>query len=167
MCSSEWSRLSPVFSWKFVCYSYPLQHDSTLKQTFHSKVFFEKWNGNEKPKKISQTRQLGKDKWYNQMGQVGTSWNTWDKCDKEKGVFRSSWDKWDKEKGVFRSSWDKWDKDKGSVHLNHSTCPKRDYKAVKSSKNRRLFPGAYLVLRLEIILDLPFGFPINNIISLS
>jgi len=35
-----------------------------------------------------------------------------------------------KEKGVFRSSWDKWDKDKGSVHFNHSTCPKWDYKAV-------------------------------------
>jgi len=30
--------------------------------------------------------------------------------------------------GVFRSSWDKWDKDKGSVHSNHSTCPKWDYK---------------------------------------
>jgi len=58
------------------------------------------------------------------MGQVGTSWSTWDKWDKEKGVFRSTWDKWDKEKGVFRSSWDKWDKDKGSVQLNHSTCPK-------------------------------------------
>ena len=121
MCLSVWSRLSPVFSWKFVCYSYPLQHDSTLKQTFHSKVFFEKWNGNEKPKKITQKRELGKDKWYNQIGQVGTSWSTWDK--------------WDKEKGVFRSSWDKWDKDKGSVHLNHSTCPKWDYKAVNDSKS--------------------------------
>jgi len=121
MCSSVWSRLSPVFSWKFVYYSYPLQHDSTLKQTFHSKVFFEKWNGNEKPKKITQKRELGKDKWYNQIGQVGTSWSTWGK--------------WDKEKGVFRSSWDKWDKDKGSVHLNHSTCPKWDYKAVNDSKS--------------------------------
>jgi len=52
------------------------------------------------------------------MGQVGTSWSTWDK--------------WDKEKGFFRSSCDKWDKDKGSVHLNHSTCPKWDYKAVSA-----------------------------------
>jgi len=93
-------------------------------------MFFEKWNGNEKPKQKSQKRELGKDKWYNQMGQVGTSWSTWDKWDKEKGVFRSSWDKWDEEKGVFRYSWDKWDKDKGSVHLNHSTCPKWDYTAV-------------------------------------
>ena len=37
------------------------------------------------PKKKSQQRELGKDKWYNQMGQVGTSWSTWDKWDKEKG----------------------------------------------------------------------------------
>jgi len=82
-------------------------------------MFFEIWNGNEKPKQKSQKKELGKDKWYNQMGQVGTSWITWDK--------------WDKEKGVFRSSWDKRDKDKGSVHLNHSTGPKWDYKAVESS----------------------------------
>jgi len=103
---------------------FPLQHDSTLKKTFQSKEFFEKWNDYEKPQKKSEKRELAKDKWYNQMGQVGTSWSTWDKWDKEKGVFRSTWDKWDKEKGVFRSSWDKWDKDKGSVQLNHSTCPK-------------------------------------------
>jgi len=57
------------------------------------------------------------------MGQVGTSWSTWDK--------------WDEEKGFFRSSWDKWDKDKGSVHLNHSTCPKWDYKAVQNSLSER------------------------------
>ena len=50
----------------------------------------------------------------------GTSW---DKLE--------SWDKWDKEKEVFRFSWDKLDKDKGSVHLNHSTCPRWDYKAVE------------------------------------
>ena len=77
MCSSEWSQLSPVFSWKFVCYLYPLQHDSTLKQTFDSKVFFEKWNGNEKPKK-----KLRKENWektsgttkWDKLGQVcGTS----------------------------------------------------------------------------------------------
>jgi len=61
---------------------------------------------------------MGKDKWYSQMGQVGTSWSTWDK--------------WDKEKGVFRFSWDKWDKDKGSVHLSQSTCSKWDYKAVEN-----------------------------------
>ena len=68
----------------------PLQHDGTLKKNFQSKEFFEKWNDNDKPKKKSEKRELGKDKWYNQMGQVGTSWSTWDKWDKEKGVFRST-----------------------------------------------------------------------------
>ena len=105
MCSSVWSRLSPVFSWKYVCCLYPLQHDSSLKQTFRSKVFVEKWNGNEKPKKNNSEKRVGK-------GQVV----------QPNGTSCSTWDKWDKEKGVFRSSWDKWDKDKGSVHLNHSTC---------------------------------------------
>jgi len=66
-----------------------IARNGTLKQTFHSKVFFEKWNGNQKPKKKSQKRELGKDEWYNQMGQVGTSWIMWDKWHKEKGVFRS------------------------------------------------------------------------------
>jgi len=31
-------------------------------------VFFETWNGNEKPKKKSEKRELGKDKWLTQMG---------------------------------------------------------------------------------------------------
>ena len=35
-------------------------------------MFFEKWNDNEKPKKKSEKRELGKDRWYSQMGQVGT-----------------------------------------------------------------------------------------------
>jgi len=61
------------------------------------------------PKKLTEKRELGKDKWYNQMGQVGTSWSTWDK--------------WDKEKGFFRSSCDKWDKDKGSLVPNGTTRP--------------------------------------------
>jgi len=79
MCSSVWSRLSPVFPRKFACYLYPLKHDSTLDKTFHSKVFFAKWNDKKKTKKKSEKRVLGKDKWHNQMGQVGTSWSTWDK----------------------------------------------------------------------------------------
>ena len=75
---------------------YLLQHDSTLKRKTHSKVFFEKWNDTEKPKKKSEKRELAKNKWYNQMAQVGTSW----------------------------SMWNKWNKDKGSIHLNLSTCAK-------------------------------------------
>ena len=74
MCSSVWSRLSPFFSWKFICYLYPLQYDSNLKQTFHSKVFFERWNSNEKPKKNlkkeSWERTNGTTKW-DKLGQVG------------------------------------------------------------------------------------------------
>ena len=60
---------------KFGCHLYVLQYDSSLKKTFHSKVFFEKWNDTEEPKKKSEKRELTKDKWYNQMGQVGTSWS--------------------------------------------------------------------------------------------
>ena len=50
-------RLS--FREKFVRYLHPLQHDSTWKKTFHSKVFFEKWNDNEKTraKKKSEKRE--------------------------------------------------------------------------------------------------------------
>ena len=74
MCSSVWSRLSLVFSWKFGCHLYPLQHDSTLKKTFHSKVFFEKWNDTENPKKnlrkVSWQRTSGTTRW-DKLGQVG------------------------------------------------------------------------------------------------
>jgi len=43
---------------------YPLQHDSTLKKKFESKVFFQKWNDsdNENPEQKSVKRELGKDK---------------------------------------------------------------------------------------------------------
>jgi len=59
----------------------------------NKKLFIQKYfskNGMTiRTQKKSDKRELGKDKWYNQMGQVGTSWSTWDKWDKEKGVFRS------------------------------------------------------------------------------
>jgi len=77
MCSSVWSRLSPVFSWKFGCYLHPLQHDSTLKKSFYSEVFFEKWNDTQKPKKNlrkeSWQRTSGTTKWdkLRQVGVVG------------------------------------------------------------------------------------------------
>jgi len=74
MCSSVWSRLSHVFLWIFACYLYPLQYDNTLKKTFYSKAFFEKWNDNEKPKKNlrkeSWERTSGTTKW-GKLGQVG------------------------------------------------------------------------------------------------
>jgi len=34
-------------------------------------VFFKMWNDNEKPRKIEK-REVGKNRWYNQMKQVGT-----------------------------------------------------------------------------------------------
>ena len=72
MCSSVWSRLSPVFLWKFGCYLYLLQHDSTLKKKLHSKVFFEKWSDTKKYNKKIWEKRVGK-------GQViqpnGTSWD--------------------------------------------------------------------------------------------
>jgi hypothetical protein len=40
-----------------------------------SKEFFQKWNDIEKPQKKSEKRELAKNKWYNQMAQVGTSWS--------------------------------------------------------------------------------------------
>jgi len=41
---------------------YSPQRDSTLKKTFQSNVFSEKWNDNEKPNKKSEKRESGKDK---------------------------------------------------------------------------------------------------------
>jgi len=59
---------------KFGCHLYLLQHDSTLKKTLHSNVFFEKWNDTEKPKKNlrkeSWQRTIGTTKW-DKLGQVG------------------------------------------------------------------------------------------------
>ena len=52
-------------------------------------MFFEKWNDTEEPKKKSEKRELAKDKCLQPNG------TSWDKLE--------SWDKWDKEKGVFRS----------------------------------------------------------------
>jgi len=88
------------------------------------KRVFRKMEWHWETQKKSEKRELAKNKWYNQMVQVGTSWSTWNKRYKEKRVFRSTWNKWNKEKGVFRSSWNKWNKDKGSVQLNISTCSK-------------------------------------------
>jgi len=133
-----------VFLWEFLVIC-PLQHDSILKKTFQSKEFFQKWNDIEKPKPKSEKRELAKNKWYNQMAQVGTSWSMWNKRNKEKRVSRSTWNKWNKNKGVFRSTWNKWNKDKWSVQLNLSTCAKvglqgRGPCRVSSSTERAVTP---------------------------
>ena len=103
---------------------YPLQHNSTLKKTIQSKVFFESWNDNENPKKKSEKRELGKDKWYSQMEQVGTAWSTWDKWDTDRGVSILGGTGWDWDRGVFRLGGTGWDSGQVSVQLNQSTCLK-------------------------------------------
>jgi len=103
---------------KFVCHLHLLQHDSTLKKTLHSNVFFEKWNDTEKPKKKSgkRKRELAKDKWYNQMGQVETS------CSRgTSGTRRRECSDLHGTSGT---------RTRG-LYLNHSTCPKWGYKAVE------------------------------------
>jgi len=47
---------------------------------------------------------------------------------------------------------DKWDKDKGSVHLNHSACPKWDYKAVDFSSMFRKKIETFSVDEIETLL---------------
>jgi len=98
--------------------------------------------------KKSEERELVKDKWYKQMGQVGTNWSRGTSGTRRVGSSDLSGTSGTRRtsrlfflKGDLRSSWDKWDKDKGSVHLNHSTCPKWDYKAVEVS--RFLSHGTY------------------------
>jgi len=55
---------------KFGCHLYLLQHDSTVKKTFHSNVFFEKWYDTEKPNKKPEKRTSGTTKW-DKLGKVG------------------------------------------------------------------------------------------------
>jgi len=62
-------------------------------------VFFEQWNDNEKPDK---TQEFGKDRWYSQMGQVGTGWSTWDRWDRDRGVSILCGAGWDWDRGVLR-----------------------------------------------------------------
>jgi len=94
-----------------------------LKKIFSQKSFSKNGITLKNQKKIEK-RELAKNKWYNQMAQVDTSWSMWNKWKKEKRVSRSTWNKWNKNKGVFRSTWNNWNKDKGSVQLNLCTCAK-------------------------------------------
>jgi len=68
------------------------------------------------------------------MGQVGTGWSTWDRLDRDRGVFILGgtgwgWDmgvfrlggiRWDWDRWVFRLGGTGWDWDKGVFHLNQS-----------------------------------------------
>jgi len=97
--------------------------ERTLEKTIQARVFFEMWNDNEKPKQKSETKELGKDRWYNQMGQVVTGW-TWDKWDRDRVVSILSGTGWNWDRGVFRLGGTGWDSGQVSVQLNQSTCPK-------------------------------------------
>ena len=99
-----------------------------MKKNFHSEVFFEKWNDTEKPKKKSEIRELSKDKWCNQMGQVGTSWSRGTSGIRRKGSSDLSGTNGTRRRGSSDLRGTSGGKDKGSVHLNHSTCPKWECK---------------------------------------
>ena len=132
MCSSVWSQLSPVFSWKFACYLYPLQHESTLKKTFIQMRFSKNGMTLRNTKKKSEKRELAKDKWYNQMGQVGTSWSRETSGTRRRGssdLRRTSGTR----EGGLQIFVGQVGQGQGSVLLNHSTCPKWDYQTVQSS----------------------------------
>jgi len=108
-----------------------ITRNGTLRQTFHSKVVFEKWNGNQKPKK-----NLRKERWerttdttkWDKLGQVGVCGTSGTRgrgssdLSGTSGTRRIGSSDLRGTSGT-RSSWDKWDKDKVSVHLNHSNCP--------------------------------------------
>jgi len=75
------------------------------------------------PKKFEK-RELGKDKWYNHVGKVGTGWSTWYKWDRDRGVSTLGGTGWDWDRGSFRLGGTGWDSGQVSVQLNQSTCPK-------------------------------------------
>jgi len=51
---------------------------------------------------------LGKDRWYKQMGQVWTGSSTWDRWDREKGVgLRIGWDRMEMGQGGLQIRWDR------------------------------------------------------------
>ena len=82
-------------------------------------MFFEEWNDNENPKKKSEKRELGKDRWV-----------LWRKCFSEKCFSKSGMtmrnpkksekrelgkDRWDsqmRQVGTGWSTWDRWDRDR-------------------------------------------------------
>jgi len=112
-------------------------------------VLFKKWNDNQKPKKKSEKRELGKDWWYSQMVQAKTGCSTWDRFEWDRRVSMMGGTGWDWDRGVFRLGgtgwdWDRWafrlggtgwDWDKGVFQLNQSTCPKVRKVGLKGREN--------------------------------
>ena len=61
-----------------------------------------------KPKKRIEKRELGKDRWYSQMGQVETGCSTWYRWDWDRGVSILGGIGWDWDRGVFRLGGTGW-----------------------------------------------------------
>ena len=100
---------------------YALQHDSTLEKIFCQKSFSKSGMAIRNPKTKSENRtekrELGKDRWCSQMGQVetvtvrgtcgtgtgeGGLHNGWDRMGLRQGFFRLGGTGWDWDRCVFR-----------------------------------------------------------------
>jgi len=79
------SCLRSLWEFFFVLPFSTWQHNITLSYRIESKVVFRKCNDNEKPKKKSEKREMEKDRWYNQMEQVGTGLSTWNRYNRDRG----------------------------------------------------------------------------------
>ena len=79
---------------------YPLQHDSTLKKNFQSKVYFEKWNDNER-----------KGVWKGQVVQPnGTGWDRLEyvgQVGQGQGGLHIGWDRMGLGQGSLQIRWDR------------------------------------------------------------
>jgi len=106
-----------------ICLLFTLSNMMVLS-SFSVKIVFRKTEWQWETQKKSGKREVGKDKWYNQMGQVGTGWSTWNKWDRDRGVSILGGTRWDWDRGVFKLGGTGWDSEQVSVQLNQSTCPK-------------------------------------------
>jgi len=77
--------------------------------SFSVKSVFRKMEWQWEIQKKSEKRELGKDKWYNQMGQVGTGWSMFYKEDRDRGVSILGGTGWDWDRGFFRLGGTGWD----------------------------------------------------------
>ena len=64
------------------------------------------------PTKKSEKRELGKDRWYSQRGQVQIGCSSWDRWDWDKGFSILGGTGWDGDGGVFRLGGTGWDWDR-------------------------------------------------------
>ena len=60
----------------------------------------------------TEKKELGKDRWYSQTGQVETGCSTWDRWDWDRWVSIMGETGWDWDRGVFRLGGAGWDWDR-------------------------------------------------------